>query len=323
MRLQWQQQQQQQQRRMQQQRQMGYAWQQWQRAKERAREDGVQPAVVPLSGQAMDRFSQVEAEVASLRQQMAAGRLTEAQLRKRLEQLMIQDAQGYWWMIALEADQWYRYDGEKWVPGVPPRLAAASGLQSSAKVRAVSTSGVVYLYGDRFVPPTRRPRHWSEIPCRGVKVDALRLAETALATAFIALDRSGHGRLHIGTRPGALGISRNRAVCMELCASGIGATGLEGRILASVRTRKTRNNAFDIVRRIGAHNNLPRLARILALIKEELIEQGHFGEEAGARLPAHCHSGGVRGVGGEHGRRLQADRSRNLRSVVARRTGGN
>jgi hypothetical protein len=266
---------------MQQQREMGYAWQQWQKAKREAQKDAVQPLVVPLSVQVTDRFSQVEAEVARLRRHMATGRLTEAQLRERLEQLMIQDAQGYWWMIGLGTDQWYRYDGEDWVPGVPPRLVAASRLRSAAKVHAVSSSGVVYLYGDRFVPPTHRPKHWSEIPCRRVKVDALRLAETALATAFIALDRSGHGRLHMGTRPGTLGISRNRAVCMELYASGIGATGLEGRILASLRTRKTRNNAFDIVRRIGAHNNLPRLARILALIKEELIEQGHFVEGRG------------------------------------------
>jgi hypothetical protein len=68
-------------------------------------------------------FSQVEAEFQKLKAQFKAGTITEAEFKARLQDLMIQDEQGCWWMIGYETGQWYYHDGEKWVRGEPPRVA--------------------------------------------------------------------------------------------------------------------------------------------------------------------------------------------------------
>lgn len=66
-------------------------------------------------------FDQVERKVARLRQDLAAGRLTEEQFETRLHQLMVQDEQGAWWMVGHETGEWYRHDGGTWVRADPPR----------------------------------------------------------------------------------------------------------------------------------------------------------------------------------------------------------
>jgi hypothetical protein len=116
-----------------------------------------------------------------------------------------------------------------------------------------------------------------EIPCSGVKVDRRELAETALATAFIDLDRRGYCRLYLGTRPGPLGISRKETVCLEPPQSSISATGLEGWILDTLGAGKTRNNAFSIARRMRvAPTASPSPGAIIAKIGRDLLEQGYF-----------------------------------------------
>jgi len=67
-------------------------------------------------------FSQVEAEFERLKAQFEAGALTEAEFKAQLEELMIQDKQGRWWMIGYETGEWYYHDGEKWVLGEPPQV---------------------------------------------------------------------------------------------------------------------------------------------------------------------------------------------------------
>jgi hypothetical protein len=146
---QWQQQQMQRQRQMQEQmrrqqeqmrqqqerlrqQQMGAAWMEQQKA--RARKP--RPDVLP---QEKDRFAQVEAEVARLRRDLAAGRLTEEQFKAQLRELMVQDAQGTWWMVGAETGGWYRHDGANWVradrPGrVALRVAPQSVVRPIAPV---------------------------------------------------------------------------------------------------------------------------------------------------------------------------------------------
>jgi hypothetical protein len=70
------------------------------------------------------RFSRVEQELARLRQQMAAGRLTASQFEAQLRDLMIRDSAGAWWMIGSQTNQWYRFDGREWVPAERPTIAA-------------------------------------------------------------------------------------------------------------------------------------------------------------------------------------------------------
>jgi hypothetical protein len=74
-------------------------------------------------GEPMTDFTGVEAEFERLKGRFESGDLTESDLKARLEELMVEDEQGRWWMIGYETGQWYVHDGEKWVRQEPPRAA--------------------------------------------------------------------------------------------------------------------------------------------------------------------------------------------------------
>jgi len=86
-------------------------------------------------------FSQVEAEFERLKAQFEAGAFTEAEFKARLEDLMIQDEQGRWWMIGSETGQWYYHDGQKWVQSEPPPVVERRREQ----VEALSQEGAAAL----------------------------------------------------------------------------------------------------------------------------------------------------------------------------------
>lgn len=46
--------------------------------------------------------------------------LTEAEMKARLQDLMVQDEQGNWWVIGYETGRWYRHNGTNWVQEDPP-----------------------------------------------------------------------------------------------------------------------------------------------------------------------------------------------------------
>jgi len=70
-------------------------------------------------------FQQAEKKFKQLKMQFEAGNLTEAEFKSQLEELMVQDEGGNWWMIGYETELWYRHDGKEWVqtdpPGTPPQ----------------------------------------------------------------------------------------------------------------------------------------------------------------------------------------------------------
>ena len=66
------------------------------------------------------RFKQVEAEVARLKQQLAAGRLSEEKFNEQLKNLMVEDDNGDWWMVGASSGGWYRFDGQSWLQSTPP-----------------------------------------------------------------------------------------------------------------------------------------------------------------------------------------------------------
>ncbi|MDY6876998.1 MAG: hypothetical protein SWK90_12455 [Chloroflexota bacterium] len=106
------------------QQQMGAAWLEQQKVQG----GKPRPAFLP---QEKDRFTQVEVEVNKLRQEVAAGRLGEEQFKARLHELMVQDAQGTWWMVGAETGGWYRHDGANWVQANRPgRIALRASPQS-------------------------------------------------------------------------------------------------------------------------------------------------------------------------------------------------
>ncbi len=84
-------------------------------------------------------FAEVEERYRALRQRFDAGALSEADLKARLEDLMIEDAQGHWWIIGYETGQWYVREGEQWVPGAP-LLDAERSAKDQMKRTAPRTS---------------------------------------------------------------------------------------------------------------------------------------------------------------------------------------
>lgn len=73
-----------------------------------------------------DRFRKLEDEYFRLKGQLAAGRITQDQFQKALSDLMIQDAQGRYWMLGLDSAKWNYHDGAKWVEADPYTMAAPS-----------------------------------------------------------------------------------------------------------------------------------------------------------------------------------------------------
>lgn len=113
MKSQWQQFQQQQRQRMQQ----GVTWMEQQKRMQQQ----ATGQLGPQAKQQVDQhFSQVEQEAARLRQQFTAGKLSQEALEAKLRELVIQDTAGTWWMVGTESGRWYRYDGQDWMPDMPP-----------------------------------------------------------------------------------------------------------------------------------------------------------------------------------------------------------
>jgi len=65
-------------------------------------------------------FQQAGRKFKQLKAQFKAGKITESEFKARLEDLMVQDETGTWWMIGYETEKWYRNDGEEWVQADPP-----------------------------------------------------------------------------------------------------------------------------------------------------------------------------------------------------------
>jgi hypothetical protein len=69
---------------------------------------------------ALPEFSRVETEFVRLKAQFERGILTEQEFKSRLDELMIEDNQGRWWILGYQTGLWYYHDGEKWVQSEPP-----------------------------------------------------------------------------------------------------------------------------------------------------------------------------------------------------------
>lgn len=79
-------------------------------------------------------FSEVEAQYRTLKTQHEAGTLSEADFKARLQELMVEDDQGRWWIIGYETGQWYVHDGQQWTPGEPPRPAPGAPPEPTPEV---------------------------------------------------------------------------------------------------------------------------------------------------------------------------------------------
>ena len=100
-------------------------------------------------------YAQVEEKFKTLKEQFTAGKLDEAAFKTKLNELMVQDGQGHWWMIGYETGQWYMHDGTAWVRSDPPGRAAPAPAQPvKASVTAAPAKPVEEAKPDSAQPAT-------------------------------------------------------------------------------------------------------------------------------------------------------------------------
>ena len=76
-------------------------------------------------------FKQAETKFKQLKAQFDAGNLTENAFKAKLEEFMIRDERGDWWMIGYETERWYRNNGTDWVQADPPGSLAQAPVRTS------------------------------------------------------------------------------------------------------------------------------------------------------------------------------------------------
>ncbi|MGQ9849134.1 MAG: transglycosylase domain-containing protein [Aggregatilineaceae bacterium] len=106
------------------------------------------PAVPSADAQ---RFEQVEQQVKALRERYQAGEISREQLQNELRSLMILDDQGRWWMLGLESNRWYYYNGQSWVAATPPgyeQRIRGSAVRTETGVQQVVVESAAGLAGE-------------------------------------------------------------------------------------------------------------------------------------------------------------------------------
>ena len=66
-------------------------------------------------------FEALERSYLELRKSYQKGELEEGDFLSRLEEMVIEDENGNYWMLGVESGEWHRYDGQQWVredPGI-------------------------------------------------------------------------------------------------------------------------------------------------------------------------------------------------------------
>ncbi len=91
-----------------------------------------------------EAFARTESAFRQLKGQFDAGKLTEAEFKARLADLMLQDSQGHWWMIGYETGKWYINDDDRWTQAKPPRTARTA---SPGGVLGVVAGSLLVLSG--------------------------------------------------------------------------------------------------------------------------------------------------------------------------------
>jgi len=92
------------------------------------------PRVKPAAARRLDpRFEQAEREFFALKSKLDRGRIARGEFDAALEKLMLQDAQGRYWMLGADSGKWYVHDGRVWVQAEPSPAEAGQAPRSGAE----------------------------------------------------------------------------------------------------------------------------------------------------------------------------------------------
>lgn len=101
------------------------------------------------------RFKQIEDQYFTLRGKLETSRLTREQFEAALKELMVQDAQGRWWMLGPDSGKWHVHDGQSWVEANPYPSANQTG---SVPARPAILPGQQTTMGIPASPPTPKAK---------------------------------------------------------------------------------------------------------------------------------------------------------------------
>jgi hypothetical protein len=105
-----------------------------------------------------DPFKKSEDEYFRLRGQFGAGRITREEFERALHDLIVQDAEGRYWMLGPDSGKWYIHKGKDWVEEQPPGMSSGAVIPSAQQsvtrsrtpmlpIFAISGMGLVCLCG--------------------------------------------------------------------------------------------------------------------------------------------------------------------------------
>lgn len=104
-------------------------------------------------------FQDAEKAYRELKQQHAAGELTDEDFEAKVTKLECQDAQGHWWLLGVETGDWYMHDGEKWNKAQPPPAPVAPAAPPPPADSGLAVEGGAAQKDTRgSVLPARRKR---------------------------------------------------------------------------------------------------------------------------------------------------------------------
>jgi len=154
------------------------------------------------------------------------------------------------------------------------RLCAACGtaLATSASGFSVPPSGLVYLFGERFVEPARMMGE--TLLVSGVKVKQRELAQSCYLAAFLALEREGAIQLRMGKRKRGLGLFKANTVEASALRDQTAFPALEAELLrVTVEAGRETDVGHLIWQQLRSDTPSPWQMAI-AGVKEELVDVG-------------------------------------------------
>jgi hypothetical protein len=149
------------------------------------------------------RFHRVELEHARLKEEVAAGRMTEEAFERALDGLTI-EAGGRFWALGANSGKWYASDGDRWTEAQPPSIAEPTSVPVQAPPHAVQANPPA---GVPPAPPASfakgvKPQQW----ILGCGIGCLAPLLLVGGIAQILWARSDYGSTQFGTLAVCFGV---------------------------------------------------------------------------------------------------------------------
>jgi hypothetical protein len=110
------------------------------------------------------RYKQVEDEYFVLRGKLETKRINREQFEAALKELMVQDAQGRWWMLQPDSGRWYVHEGQSWVEA-NPYPGANQAASAAPRPTTLPESGQSIAVAPLPAPKTRGIGYGRIITC--------------------------------------------------------------------------------------------------------------------------------------------------------------